>query len=43
MPCDSVHNAIRIQYGYPALSSSKNDPRNNQEIFDFFAKRGKLK
>jgi hypothetical protein len=44
MPCDSVHNTIQIQYGYPVrLGNSKDDPRNNQEIFDFFAKLGKLK
>jgi hypothetical protein len=43
MPCDSVHDTIHIQYGYPAATSSKGDPRNNQEIFDFFAKQGKLK
>jgi hypothetical protein len=42
MPCDSVHNTLRLQNGYPT-SSSKNDPRNNQEIFDFFAKQNKLK
>jgi hypothetical protein len=44
MPCDSVHNTIQIQYGYPVrLGGSKDDPRNNQEIFDFFGKLGKLK
>ena len=44
MPCDSIHNTIQIQYGYPVrLGNSKDDPRNNEEIFGFFAKLGKLK
>lgn len=42
MPCDSNHSTLRIQNGYPS-PTTKNDPRSNPEIFDFFSKRGKLK
>jgi hypothetical protein len=41
---DSTHNTIQIQYGYPGtLRGDKDDPRNNPEILDFFAKKGMLK
>jgi hypothetical protein len=41
---DSTHNTIQIQYGYPGrLRGDKDDPRNNPEIFEFFAKEGMLK
>jgi hypothetical protein len=41
---DSTHNTIQIRYGYPVpLRGDKDDPRNNPEIFEFFAKKGLLK
>ncbi len=44
LTCDDIRNSIHIEYGYPApMTNGTGDPRNNQEIFDFFAVRGKLR
>jgi hypothetical protein len=44
LPCNDIRNSIHIDYGYPApMTNNTDDPRNNQEIFDFFAGQGKLK
>ena len=38
--CDSVRRWISIENGYAA--QPKNDVRDNEAIFDFFGKKGKL-
>ncbi len=44
MRLDSKNNTIRIDFGYPSPSFGTGiDPRNNQQVMDFFTKRGILK
>ena len=38
---ESEHNTIKIDIGFPYFVNG-DDPRNNQDIFDFFEKRGML-
>jgi len=41
MKLDSEHNTIKIDIGFPYFVNG-DDPRENQDIFDFFEERGML-
>ena len=43
MKLDESRNAIRIDFGYGPVLNAGEDPRNNQEVFDYLEGQGLLK